>query len=159
MTLPHHSTAVREFTDITGADRAWICLTPNACHTWKPFLIWMVYFCHWLTRHRASSQMAESRPSDCLLIVEGHTSRAHPLALEIFRRFAVQVFTLPSHTPHICQFFDVGLASSLQHAIKDHLQRLGRTLNHENFPNERVKVRWPVVNAFIDAWCQVLTPT
>jgi hypothetical protein len=50
--------------------------------------------------------MAESRLSDCLLIVNGHTSRACPLALEILRRFCGYVLIILLHTSHICQFFD-----------------------------------------------------
>jgi hypothetical protein len=90
--------------------------------------------------------------SHCLLIVDGHTSRACPLALEIFRHFRVHVLNLPSHTLRSCQFFDIRLASVLKRAIKYHLQRLARTMRHTNFPNETVKVRWLLVNALIDAW-------
>jgi hypothetical protein len=94
-----------------------------------------------MTTDRASSQMAESRLSDGFFVVDGHTSRACPLALEIFRRFRIHILTPPSHTSHICQFFDVGLVSALKRAIKGHLQRLGRMIDRENSPNESVKVR------------------
>jgi hypothetical protein len=95
--------------------------------------------------------------SDCLLTADGHTSRACPLALEIFRHFRVDVLTLPSLMSDICQFFDVGLTGVLKRALKSHLQRLARTIRHTDFPNETVKTRWLLVNALIDAWYQILT--
>jgi hypothetical protein len=158
MILPHHSTAMPEFNDIMAAGRAWICTTPTVCQTRKSFVIRTICFCHWPTMYRASSQMIGSRGSDCLLIVDGHTSRACPSALEIFRRFRVHVLTLPSHTSYICQFLDVGLASLLKRAIKSHLQRLGRRVGREGLSNDTVKVRWLLGNALTDAWYQVVTP-
>jgi hypothetical protein len=97
MILPYHANAMHEFGDIMAADRAWICTTQNTCQTSKSFLIWTVRFCNWLTMYRITNQMT-AQNSDCLLIVDGHTSRACPLALEIFRHFRVHDLTLPSHT-------------------------------------------------------------
>jgi hypothetical protein len=131
--LPHDASAMHEFGDIVAANHACICTTQNACQTRKAFLIWTICFCNWLTMYRIPNQMTADN-SDCLLIVDGYTSRACPLALEIFRHFRVHVLTLPSHTSHICQFFDVGLASVLKRATKSHLQRLARAIRHTDFP-------------------------
>jgi hypothetical protein len=139
MILPHHASAMHELDNIVAANRAWICRAQNACQKRKSFFIWTVCSCNWLTMSHITNQMTAEN-SNCLLIVDGHTSRACPLALEIFRHFRVHVLTLPSHTSHICQFFDVGLASVLKRVTKSHLQRLARTFRHTDFPNETVKV-------------------
>jgi hypothetical protein len=156
MILPHDASAMHEFDDIVAANRAWICMTQNACQTRKSFLILTICFCNWLIVHRITNQMTAEN-SDCLLIVDGHTSPACPLALEIFRYFRIHALALPSHPSHICQFFDVGLANVLKRAIKSHLQRLARIIRHIDFPNETRKVRWLFTNALIDAWHQILT--
>jgi hypothetical protein len=103
MILPHHASAIHEFDDIVAANRAWICTTQNAYQTHKPFLIWTVCFCNWLTKYRIINQMTAEN-SDCLPIVDGHRSRACLLALEIFRHFHVHVLTLPSHIAFLSVF-------------------------------------------------------
>jgi hypothetical protein len=39
MILPHRANAMHEFDNIVAANRAWVCMTQNACQTRKPFLI------------------------------------------------------------------------------------------------------------------------
>jgi hypothetical protein len=71
-----------------------------------------------------------------LLILDAHTLRACPLALEMIPRFRVDSIVIPSHTSHICQIFDIGLASLLKRSIKTKLQQWVRDINPASFFNE-----------------------
>ena len=108
-------------------------------------------FVNWLPGHRAKlpTHIAEKRG---LLIVDGHTSRENPLALELLHHAGVNVLTLPSHMTHVLQLFDVGLASPLKqrHGHLFHAM-LKKETNHVK-DNAAATMRKIAVEAFTAAW-------
>ena len=61
--------------------------------------------------------------------MDGHNSRENPLALALLRRARVKVYILPSHTTHVLQMFDVGLASPLKKEFTSKFRKELKKLN------------------------------
>ena len=57
---------------------------------------------------------ANIRSHRALLILDGHASRECPIGLLLLRNAKIDVLTLPGHTTHVTQMFDVILASPLK---------------------------------------------
>ena len=91
------------------------------------------------------------------MLIDGHTSREIPLALEILASQNVNVVVLPSHTTHILQLFDIMLASPLKNELSTLLQK--RMRNEEIFrrANHAADVRFLCVSSLCEAWNHVCT--
>lgn len=130
----------------------WVGSTPNGYMTRDLFLHWCILFINWLSKQRLLLPI-EHREKRALLIMDGHCSRECPLALFLLRKAFIDVIILPSHTTHILQMFDVGLAGPLKSVFGGFFRKqLKLAMNSETLPTIRAKFRYSCVLAFIDAW-------
>ena len=72
---------------------------------------------------------ASIRNSKAILIMDGHKSRENPVALKIFKDHNIDIFIIPSHTSHLTQLFDVGIASPMKACFSDLLKTLMKNFN------------------------------
>lgn len=130
----------------------WVGSTVNGYMTRDLFLYWSILFINWLSKLRILLP-SELRGKKALLIMDGHCSRECPLALFLFRKAFIDVVILPSHTTHVLQMFDVGLAGPLKTEFGGFLRKqLKLAMNDETLSTIRAKFRYACVLAFIDAW-------
>ena len=118
------------------------------------FLFWL----NWLSDFRMKLP-PPLREENVLLIMDGHNSRENPLALALLRRARVKVYILPSHTTHVLQMFDVGLASPLKKEFTSKFRKELKKLNTTpSTMSNTAKLRYAAIKAFISAWDTVCTP-
>jgi hypothetical protein len=86
----------------------------------------------------------------CLLILDGHTSRQCPAALELLQLFHVIVLIMPSHTSHVLQMFDIELAGPLKSYVYTFFKSIKRKC--VLFEDVAGKVRYSAVMAILRAW-------
>ena len=65
-----------------------------------------------------------------LVILDGHLSRECPLALIYLALHGIDILTLPAHTTHVLQMFDVGMASPLNAKFTELIQSLLNQQTH-----------------------------
>lgn len=120
------------------------------------FTAFAIYFCHEISLFRIEHKISE----DIWLILDGHRSRINSMAIEYFAKNRVNVLILPSRTSHVCQPFDVGLASPMKRRIKDFSQSPPPIVQEllSNFKTQAAKQRILIISAIINAWWQTATP-
>ena len=132
-------------------ERCWIATSANGWMTKYLFLDYVINFCHWLSFYRMSLP-SDIRSKTAVLILDGHSTRMNPGALEYLKRFNVKVVTLPAHTTHILQPFDVGLAGAFKSTFKKAMIRLSAGVEAG-----RDALRTATVAAAIDAHDATMT--
>jgi serine/threonine protein kinase len=152
--LRKESPDIRELKSAIG--EAWLCASDSGWQTRETFFLWTVNFAHWTTFYRA--QLPPSlKKSGILLILDGHSSRQCPAALELLRAFRIQVLVLPSHCSHVLQMFDVGLAAGMKKLLTKYYRR-----NEQNsdvtFQAELARNRYRAIMAGIKAWNAFASP-
>jgi hypothetical protein len=100
----------------------------NPANSWgrntkKLFTNYCIAFSHWISQYRLSLPLG-IRGKQILLIVDGHSSRANPSALQYLQKNDISLLILPSHVTHICQPFDLGSQALLRLNIKKLLNRV-----------------------------------
>ena len=130
----------------------WVASSQSGWQTRDTFLFWVLCFINWMSsyRIRLSSAIA-NQPA--LLIMDGHVSRECPIALMLLRYHNIQVLILPSHTSHVLQMFDVGLASPLKRKFGMTFRSLLLCVD-KNLPLAP-QLRQFAVLALLDAWSYV----
>lgn len=58
--------------------------------------------------------------------MDGHKSRENSVVLKILKDHNIDVFIIPSHSSHLTQLFDVGIASPMKACFSDILKSLMR---------------------------------
>ena len=85
------------------------------------FTAWCIHFCTWLSKYRADF-LAENYPQDqekpVILFLDGHGSRINYEASSILRTHNIIAITFRSHTTHLCQPFDIVIASPLKSYLR-----------------------------------------
>ena len=127
----------------------WIASSPSGWQTRDTFLFWVLCFINWLSsyRLRLSDAIADKT---ALLIMDGHISRECPIALMWLRYHNIEVLILPSHTSHVLQMFDVGLAYPLKRKFGTTYRSLVLKID-TNLPLAP-QLRQFAVISLIDAW-------
>ena len=133
-----------------------LCSTSSGWMERWSFLMWTICFIGWFTLYKDSLDSNYADKSG-VLIVDGHSSRECPIALELLRAYDIKLITLPGHVTHIMQLFDVGLASPLKNLysqiLKDYIK-----LRHGLIEgNMTATLRRISVEAIIEAWNKVAT--
>ena len=148
-----------ELQELVDSGQVWIGSTKNGYMTKEMFLIWTFHFINWLSEFRTKIPNQAIREQNALLIMDGHNSRENPLALSLLRRARVIVLILPSHTTHVLQMFDVGLASPLKKEFTTKFRKeLKKLKNAKKGTSTAALIRLAAVKAFISAWEMVCTP-
>lgn len=95
----------------------------------------------------------EKRSKRVLLIVDGHSSRKSPRAVAYLQQFGIDMLTLPGHSTHVLQPFDVSVAAVLKHAMSRSVESWNRRLDEGVVvaPTAAATKRLVLVSSFIDA--------
>ena len=115
------------------------------------FMEWTLVFISWLQDFRRSLG-PNYYMATILLILDGHSSRECPIALELLDINHVKILVLPAHSTHILQLFDVGLAGPMK---DKYTQLLHKFLNDPSkvIPNNwSATTRLAAVEAIVQAW-------
>ena len=116
--LPNLKNLPEELKEFAQRGDATFASTKSGWQTRETFLFWAVCFINQMSEYRMNLP-EEIRNLDALLILDGHSSRENAYALKLLEQAHVQVLTLPAHTSHILQMFDVALASPLKRVLSD----------------------------------------
>lgn len=137
-------------------DYAFFSSSPSGWITKRLFTAFSVYFCNEISLFKIEHNISE----DIWLILDGHRSRINSIAIEYFIQNNVNLLILPSHTSHVCQPFDVGLASPMKRRIKDFIQCPSTLIQDHmaQYQTQAAKQRILVIAAIINAWHQTATP-
>ena len=119
------------------------------------FLNWVICFTLWLRQFRHGFPHLNNNKA--LLVLDGHSSRENPLALEVLEANNVNVVVLPSHTTHILQLFDIMLASPLKKELTALLRSRVKDESLITAPNRSASLRYLVISSLIEAWNRVCT--
>ena len=152
-------TPPKELKDQIVTNQIWLCSTSSGWMDRWSFLLWTICFCSWYTEYRSRMTSASLRDKPGLLILDGHSSRENPIALEIFMACGINVLVLPGHTTHVLNLFDVGLTGPLKDKFGKNLNRLKNDTTMFSEASEQANLRKIVVQAFIDAWNMTCTKT
>lgn len=104
--FPHDLEFFKEQAFFVSSSSGWI--------TKKLFVAFAIYFIREISLFRIQNNISE----EIWLILDGHKSRINTMAIELFVRNKINVLILPAHCSHVCQPFDVGLASPFKRRIK-----------------------------------------
>ena len=99
---------------------------------WMTNFLWnafVVFFAHDISKYRLQLPI-EIRWDEIVLIVDCHGSRVSSFAIEYLKIFNITLITLPAHTTHILQPFDICVAKSL----KSHINKFQYSIFYQ-FPN------------------------
>lgn len=93
------------------------------------------------------------RTEPILLISYGYSSRASDFAIYLLRCFNIQLLILPSHSTHILQPFDVGIAAALKMKFRKEfiLEKFDFDEEIEFFSKINKTLKF-YVEALIEAW-------
>ena len=120
------------------------------------FFGWVVCFIGWYHNY-INQKGGKYKSLRGLLILDGHVSRTCPIALELLDAFNIMLLILPSHSTHILQLFDVGLASPMKTLYGQLLHRYLRDNNKRIVGNWSATVRKISLEAISEAWYKVRT--
>ena len=148
----------QELKTFVDSGMIWLSSSPSGWMNRQLFLAWTINFCNWLYQYRMQLP-ATIAHSEAVLLMDGHTSRECPAALEILQYFNCRVIILPAHTTHVLQLFDVGLASPMKKRFTLLLQELWKDKTKYVEGNTAATMRKLSVEAFIGAWNTICNPT
>jgi hypothetical protein len=124
------------------------------------FAMFAIDFCAQLSVYRLTLP-PELANKSVLLILDGHATRGHLLALLIFSLFDVDVLILPGHTTHVPQALDVAINSPLKtefkRLLRDEVFKVLETLKKGD-RSKADMLRCRMVEAFLNAFSLVTTP-
>ena len=130
--------------------------TPSGWMSRFTFFYWVIHFIAFVTRYKEDLGRSFG-PIAPVLITDGHISRSCPIALELLHAYNIRLITLPGHSTHILQVFDVSLASPLKnffsHLIVDYL----RTTHRRVYNNDEATLRRCAFEAIVNAWSRACT--
>lgn len=143
-----------ELKEFCETNQIYLASSSNGYMTRELFLIWTFHFINFIQTYRSRfSEDYQKLP--VLLILDGHTSRENPMALELFRRFNIFVLIIPAHTSHILQMFDVGLGFPFKKAYTQNFDNYFSEINiDDEISSKAAKIRLAVVKSIITAWKQ-----
>ena len=147
-------TLPKELKDLCDSGQIALASTKTGWMDRWAFLLWCFHFISWFVWYR--SQLPRNMQNrEFLLILDGHTSRENPIALEYLRAYRVSVLVLPGHCTHVLQLFDVGLAGALKEKFGIILRRnlKDKRMYTQNVMSENI--RKIVVESFVEAWNSV----
>ena len=140
-----------EVKELIETSKAWILSTHSGWMERTAFYLWSVLFGIWFYNYR-NSLPHEFHSKKGLLVVDGHTSRENPAAIEFLESCGLSVLVLPSHTTHVLQFFDIGLAAPLKQKFS---MIFARNMKNETMfieGNLNASLRKIAIESFVEAW-------
>jgi hypothetical protein len=119
------------------------------------FLLFILHFINYMCIQR-SKLSKEIRNLRGLLILDGHHSRACPVALQLLNIAGWDVLILPAHTTHLLQMFDVVLAWPFKAKFSEILIHLQKN-DTKTYRSASAKSRYHAIRACISAWQAICT--
>ena len=116
------------------------------------FELYCVNLAHELT-HLRQILPREKRGKRFLLILDGHSSRKSPKAIAYLQQHGIDVLTLPGHSTHVLQPFDVGMAGVLKMTMAKTIEMWNRILAQGRVvaPTAAGTKRYVLVSSFLTA--------
>ena len=149
--IKDRQTPPKELKDLIDSGQiALISTTTGWMDRWA-FLLWCFHFISYLVSYRQNLP-SNLQDSPFLLILDGHTSRENPIALEYLKAYNVEVLILPGHCTHVLQLFDVALAAALKEKFGIILRR---NLKDKRMYTQSVmseNIRKIYVESFLESW-------
>ena len=136
---------------LVRTQRIWLASTSNGWMNRPCFLMFALNFIGWLCEFRKGLD-ASIANKPAVLILDGHTSRENPLAMELFALYNIRVLVLPAHCTHILQLFDVSLALPLKKAFTTLFQDKLKLREYMIPGNIAATLRKIAVESFVEAW-------
>ena len=133
----------------------WLASSANGWMDRLTFLMWTICFIGWLQQYREGFPHLRNRRA--LLLVDGHSSRENPLAIELFNAFNVDVVVLPAHTTHILQLFDIILASPFKNELSKIIQTKMRDQSSFDGMSNAASLRHISITSVVESWNRVCT--
>ena len=149
--LKNKKTIPKEIKDLINSGQLWIISSPTGWMDRWCFLIWTFNFIGWCYSFR--QKLASSlRSLPILLILDGHTSRECPIALQLLKIYNICVFVLPGHTTHVLQLFDIGLAGPLKTKFTIIFSRNLKDSKKYTETKMSANIRKIAIESFLEAW-------
>ena len=116
------------------------------------FELYCVNLAHEITHFRQILP-PEKRGNRFLLIVDGHSSRKSSKAIAYLQQYGIDLLTLPGHSTHVLQPFDVGVAGVLKSEMAKNIENWNRLLAQGRIvaPTAAGTKRYVLVSAFLSA--------
>ena len=149
--LKEKRTKPKELLDLINSGKVWVCSTPSGWMDRYTFLLWCINFVSWLLEYKAKLP-TNIKTLPTLLILDGHTSRENPLALEYLSLYSVYVLVLPGHCTHVLQLFDAGLAAPLKERFTIIFTRNLKDKRSYTENTMSANMRKIAVESFVEAW-------
>ena len=155
--LPSLQNLPAELHEFKESGQCWFVSSPSGWICRDLFLIWVLHLINWMSLYRQTLQ-ANIRTNRALLILDGHASRECPIGLLLLRNAKIDVLTLPGHTTHVTQMFDVILASPLKTEYTKLLNKLLKQWGIKRGDKSKIgQARYLAVYCFYTAWQRVCT--
>lgn len=110
-----------------------------------------IYFSAKISLYRLQlPEIIASEPT--ILIVDNHPSRINSFAIEILTQNKIHLLTIPTHTSHILQQFDLTVAKSLKSLMNK--SRIEKEINEFSkwFNSNAAQSRYIIVSSIINSW-------
>ena len=151
--LPNLKNLPAELSEFADIGDVTFCSSKSGWQTKETFLMWVICFINDVSVYRQDLP-EEIRDQEALLIIDGHSSRENPFAMQLLAEAKISVLVLPSHTSHLLQIFDVSLASPLKRMFSDLFNEGIRKLEGDHVASTLRKL---VISSFLTAWKSVCT--
>ena len=120
------------------------------------FYEWAKIFCKFIADYRHKLEPGKMK-KPVLLILDSHNSRASIKAIEMFQQCNIKCITLPPHSTHAMQPFDIAIAKSVKNNYSKGYKTLINMWNANRKDQEKTIVseedhRKFAVEAFVNAW-------
>ena len=123
----------------------------NGWMTTYLFGMFCINFSHDVSVYRLSLPK-ELRSEEVILIVDCHPSRINSFAVEYLHKQNIRLITLPAHTTHVLQPFDVVVARSLKSSITKYKLSFQQNEQLNKINTARGKARYAIVASMVYAW-------
>ena len=117
-------------------------------HLWGMFCI---NFSHDVSVYRLS--LPENlRKEEVVLIVDCHASRINSFAIEYLLQQNIRLITLPAHSTHVLQPFDVTVARSLKSSMNKYKLSFNQSEQVSKIQTAKGKARYAIVASMVYSW-------
>lgn len=149
------NTETNDMRELLKINNLFIATNASGWMTEAMFALWCMYFSCQLSQYKLHNDINFNEK--VLLILDGHSSRACVLGLEILKLSNVDVLTLVSHTSHVSQMFDVQLAAPLKAKFSSYYKSYLAKFEKKEISNIQ-KQRLAMLCAIQDSWSEVANP-
>ena len=130
---------------------AFFCSQFSGWMTSHLFSAFCVFFVAEVNKYRLELP-DDIRNDQIILLVDNHPSRYTPYAVEFLAMHNIKLITFPSHSTHVLQPFDVGVAYPLKLNISSFKMCKSIRDHAKTITNKTAKARYLTVTSLINSW-------